>query len=132
MRANEFLTEGIDLQGYTNLLADFGFFITMNTSRIHDYAVDQTAVQELKAIQAQFKKPIVNGQSFVEVYDKPAFFKNSKIIPVMLKYVYDMLKYIEPRLDKYLNDEGKNKFLPRIQKIKQQYKQVVQSTLGPV
>ena len=128
MRAKDFITEGIDLQGYANLLAEFGFFITMNTARIHDYAVDQTAVQELKSIQVQFKQPIVNGKTFVEVYNEPAFYKNPKVIPVLLKYVYDMLKYIEPRLQKYLNDEGKGKFLPRIQTIKQQYKQVVQST----
>ena len=128
MRAYEILKEEIDLQGYTNLLADFGFFITMNTARIHDYAVDQTATQELKAMQAQFKQPIVNGKTFVEIYNQPAFYKNTKVIPVLLKYVYDMLKYLEPRLQKYLNDEGKSKFLPRIQKIKEQYKQVVSST----
>ena len=127
MRAREFIIEDINLKDYTNLLAEFGFFITMNAARISDYAIDPFAKQELINMQVQFKKPIVNGKTFVEVYNDPLFYKNNKVIPVLLKYIYDMLKYIEPRLQKYLNDDGKTKFMPRIETIKQQYKQVVQA-----
>ena len=127
MKIYEFLNEGIDMQKYQDLLADFGMFITLNTSKISSYGIDQTSQQELTLMQSQFKKPIINGESFVDVYNNPEFYKNAKVIPILLRYIHDMLKYLEPRLVKYLNDEGKNKFLPRIDKIKQQYITVVRS-----
>jgi len=115
------LTEAIQTNLFQDLCNDFGFFTTLNTTQLAKYAIDQNAANELKSMQQQFRSPVINGKIFADIIGDRAFMNNPKGRGALLNYIYQMIKYIEPRLNKFVNDEGKKLYLPRFQKIKQQY-----------
>lgn len=119
------LFESTDLSGYINLLNDIAMFITLNTSMIQQYAKDEASKKELKDMQQHLKDPILNGMNFVEVHSKPLLYKMPTVIARMLKYTYDLIKYVEPRLVRYVKPEHLPKFQNRIDQIKEQYKKQV-------
>ena len=119
------LFESTDLSGYTDLLNDIAMFITLNTSMIQQYAKDEASKKELKDMQQHLKDPILNGMNFVEVHSKPLLYKMPTVIARMLKYTYDLIKYVEPRLVRYVKPEHLPKFQNRIDQIKEQYKKQV-------
>jgi hypothetical protein len=115
---------------YVELMQSLGFFMSMNTAKIQQDAVDSAAQQELQSMQQQFSSPIINGKSFFEVINDPAMFKNPKVAPVLLKYSYDMLRYIEPRIKKYIRPELQPKWLDLLNKLKDKYRDAVQFASG--
>jgi len=115
------LSEAIQTNLFQNLCNDFAIFTSMNMMMVSKYAIDQNAANELKSMQQQFRSPAVNGKTFHDVIGDRAFMNNPKGRGALLNYIYQMIKYIEPRLNKFVNDEGKKLYLPRFQKIKQQY-----------
>ena len=127
MRANEF-SEARGLaptKPYDDLMANMGYFMSLNTVKIQQDAVDSDAQQELANMQQQFRKPILNGMSFFDVNRDVKLSKNPKVAPILLKYVYDMLGYIEPRIKKYIKPEQQGKYLDRLDKIKNDYRGAV-------
>ena len=69
MRANEF-SEARGLaptKPYDDLMANMGYFMSLNTVKLQQDAVDSNAQQELANMQQQFRKPILNGMSFFDV-----------------------------------------------------------------
>lgn len=124
MRANEF-SEARGLaptKPYDDLMANMGYFMSLNTVKIQQDAVDSNAQQELANMQQQFRKPILNGMSFFDVNRDMKISKNPKVAPILLKYVYDMLGYIEPRIKKYIKPEQQGKYLDRLNQIKNDYR----------
>jgi Na+/phosphate symporter len=119
------LFESTDLSGYVDMLNDIGMFITLNTSMIQQYAKDEPSKKELKDMQQHLKDPILNGMNFIEVHSKPQLYKMPTIIARMLKYTYDLIKYVEPRIQRYVKPEAVHKFQDRIDNIKKQYKEQV-------
>jgi hypothetical protein len=115
------LSEAIQSNSFQNLCNDFAIFTSMNMVMVSKYAIDQNAANELKSMQQQFRSPAVNGKTFHDVIGDRAFMNNPKGRGALLNYIYQMIKYIEPRINKFVNDEGKKLYLPRFQKIKQQY-----------
>ena len=115
------LSEAIQSNSFQNLCNDFAIFTSMNMMMVSKYAIDQNAANELKSMQQQFRSPAVNGKTFHDVIGDRAFMNNPKGRGALLNYIYQMIKYIEPRINKFVNDEGKKLYLPRFQKIKQQY-----------
>lgn len=111
----------ISLKNYMEFLNDVGFFITLNTSHLEQYSLEP---DETKKIQQQFRKPVINGLNFTDMLLNPIV-KNPKAIPHILNYIKQLLEFIEPRFEKYLNENGKNKFLPKLQKLKNQYKLLI-------
>jgi hypothetical protein len=81
-------------------------------------------------MQQQFTKPVLNGKTFADVVGDPLMFKNPKVAPILLKYVYDLLNYIEPRIKKYIRPEEQPNWLGAINKLKGQYRAAVQFTSG--
>jgi hypothetical protein len=140
MRINEIINSGVQgvsearglaqVNPYVELMQSLGFFMSMNTVKIQQDAIDSTAQRELKAMQQQFNSPVVNGKSFFEVMNDPVMFKNAKIAPVLLKYAYDMLGYIEPRIKKYIRPDLQPKWLDLLNKLKDQYRAAVQFASG--
>jgi hypothetical protein len=112
----------ISLNEYMEFLNDIGFFITLNTSHLSQYFTDTTKSDE---IQTQFRKPVINGLKFTDMLLNPIA-KNPKAIPLILNYIKQLLEYIEPRFQRYLTKEGKIKYLPKIQKLKDRYINLVQ------
>jgi hypothetical protein len=110
---------------YDDLMANMGYFMSLNTVKIQQDAVDSNAQQELANMQQQFRKPILNGMSFFDVNRDMKISKNPKVAPILLKYVYDMLGYIEPRIKKYIKPEQQGKYLDRLDQIKNDYRGAV-------
>jgi hypothetical protein len=110
---------------YDDLMANMGYFMSLNTVKIQQDAVDGNAQQELANMQQQFRKPILNGMSFFDVNRDVKLSKNPKVAPILLKYVYDMLGYIEPRIKKYIKPEQQGKYLDRLDQIKNDYRAAV-------
>ena len=125
MRANEF-SEARGLaptKPYDDLMANMGYFMSLNTMKIQQDAVNSNAQQELANMQQQFRKPILNGMNFFEAVKMS---KNPRVAPILLKYVYDMLGYIEPRIKKYIKSDQQGKYLDRLNQIKDDYRNAVQ------
>jgi GNAT superfamily N-acetyltransferase len=110
---------------YDDLMANMGYFMSLNTVKIQQDAVDNDAQQALADMQQQFRKPILNGMSFFDVNRDLKMSKNPKVAPILLKYVYDMLGYIEPRIKKYIKPEQQGKYLDRLDQIKNDYRGAV-------
>ena len=110
---------------YDDLMANMGYFMSLNTVKIQQDAVDSDAQQALADMQKQFRQPILNGMSFFDVNRDVKLSKNPKVAPILLKYVYDMLGYIEPRIKKYIKPEQQGKYLDRLDQIKNDYRGAV-------
>ena len=110
---------------YDDLMANMGYFMSLNTVKIQQDAVDSNAQQELANMQQNFRKPILNGMSFFDVNRDVKLSKNPKVAPILLKYVYDMLGYIEPRIKKYIKPDQQGKYLDRLNQIKNDYRAAV-------
>lgn len=110
---------------YDDLMANMGYFMSLNTVKIQQDAVDGDAQQELANMQQQFRKPILNGMSFFDVNRDMKISKNPKVAPILLKYVYDMIGYIEPRIKKYIKPEQQGKYLDRLNQIKDDYRAAI-------
>jgi hypothetical protein len=110
---------------YDDLMANMGYFMSLNTVKIQQDAIDSDAQQELANMQQQFRKPILNGMSFFDVNRDIKISKNPKVAPILLKYVYDMIGYIEPRLKTYIKPEQQGKYLDRLNQIKNDYRAAI-------
>jgi hypothetical protein len=110
---------------YDDLMANMGYFMSLNTVKIQQDAVNNDAQQALADMQQQFRKPILNGMSFFDVNRDPKMSKNPKVAPILLKYVYDMIGYIEPRIKKYIKPDQQGKYLDRLSQIKDDYRAAI-------
>lgn len=116
-----------DVKQYVELFNDLGTFLSLNTAHITQDAKDEQSKSELKTMQQQFRKPIVNGMGVSELTSEwpQKTLINPKVIPIVLKWIYEMLRYIEPRIEKYLRDDRKKDRLDRLNQIKDKYRKVV-------
>lgn len=115
---------------YIELMQSMGWFMTMNTAKIPQDGKDSNAQHELRSMQQQFNRPVINGKTFSEVLGDQTMLKHPKVAAALLKYVYDMLVYIEPRIKKYVKPELQTNWLSTLDKLKNQYKAAVQFTSG--
>lgn len=111
----------ISLKTYIDFMHDVGLFLTLNTSHLHQYAKDKVIINE---IQQQFRKPVINGLTFTQLLNDPII-KNPKTIPHILNWIKLLFEYVEPRFQKYLDENGKGKFLTRLENLKNKYTQIV-------
>lgn len=119
------LLEALQSNLLADLCADLSLFMSLNTAHIAQYAIDSDAKLELQRMQQTFRAPAINGKQFADVPSDRMLMSNPKGRAAVLQYIYQMLQYTEPRLKRFLNDEGKSKFLPRFERIKQQYVDLV-------
>lgn len=109
-----------DLSQYVDLLNDVAMFITLNTSMIQQYATDIESKNQLREMQKNLKNPILNGMSFVEVHSKPNIYRNKNVIPIILKYIENLIKYVEPRIQRFIKPESVSIFQNKLDKIRKQ------------
>lgn len=116
-----------DLKGYVEMLNEVMWFTTLNTAKLNTYGKDDASNKELEAMMVQFRKPILNGKKIGDLMSEVNLItvKNPKVIPHLLKWTYQFLQYVSPRIDKYCNDQGKSMFKKRIQTIADAYKKAV-------
>jgi hypothetical protein len=115
---------------YVELLIDLSWFMSMNTQQIQQDAIDSAAQQELAVMQRQLRSPIINGKSFSEVIADHEMRKHPKVAPVLLKFAYDILGYIEPRIKKYVRPDEQSQYLTRLNTLKDLYRAAIQFTSG--
>ena len=129
------LFESVNSTFVKDFLTDFGTLISLNFSQITKMSKDENATKELTLMMQQLRKPIINGQTYFDflkdnINTVP---NNPKLLSVLLGIVRDFLVYIEPRVKEYVTDEPasnginyKESWLKRIEKIKNDYKLIVQ------
>lgn len=121
-RYNEYINESIDSTVSTFLL-DFGMFITMNLVKSESLAIDENAKRELSLMLSNIRKPIINGMSYSELLNNMEAMRNPKIINGLFKQVDSMIKFIEPRIERFVKEsENKTFWLKKISELKDRYK----------
>lgn len=122
------LTETVKRDDLLNFINDFGFFITMNLSKINSYAIDDNSKKELEEMQKNIRKPVINGKTYVELLNEiNIILNNPKYLSVFLLQIKNFLEYIEPRVNKHIKDsEIKDKWLSKIDKLKKDYLKIIQ------
>jgi hypothetical protein len=119
--------ESVTKSDFLNFLNDFGFFITLNLSKIGSFAIDKTAENELATMQKTLRSPIINGKNYVEITsDFNSIIKNPALASGLLTQIKSLIEYIEPRIIKFVkNSEQKKGWLERIYKLKEEYKKII-------
>ncbi len=110
---------------FQQLVNDYIALCTINMIHLESGAIDGNTKQELIKMMRQIREPYFDGKS---LWDLPtlAINKNKNKI---LHHIHDMIKYIVPRLKKYLKPEEYQKRENRINKIVQLYKNAVDEAL---
>ena len=112
------------------LLEAWGFFISFKTVDLgKTNAVDQTAKQEIIKMRQHYLGPVLNGMTFGEI-TKSDLWQNPKVIPHLLKYIYQGIPYIEERIKKFVVPSEQQRYLSTIDKIKTLYREVVAQYSG--
>jgi hypothetical protein len=129
------LFESVNKTFVKDFLTDFATLISLNFSQITKMGKDADATKELTLMMQQLRKPIINGQTYFDflkdnINTVP---NNPKLLSALLGIVRDFLIYIEPRVKQFVTDEPssngvnyKEGWLKRIEKIKNDYKLIVQ------
>jgi hypothetical protein len=110
---------------FQELCSDFGMFISFNLGKVQQYAVDPPAAKKLEEMQKQFKAPAVNGKTFFDIIQDRDMMSSPTGRGAILKWIYGMIQYIEPRMNTLVNEKGKQLFIPRFEAIKDKYKHLV-------
>ena len=115
------------LTTYIDMLNDVGVFMTLNTMKLNAYGKDPDAGQELNKMMRQFRQPVLNGKTFTDLLAEVGMktVKDPKVIPHLLKWVYQFLQYVTPRIDRYCNDQGRSDFKKRISQLSDKYRRTV-------
>lgn len=111
------------------LLEAWGYFITLKTAHIARNAIDKNAATELNAMARQYLGPVLNGMKFSEML-LGDLWQNPKVIPHLLKYIYQGIPYIEERIKKFVKHSEQQSYLSGIDKIKALYREVVAQYSG--
>jgi hypothetical protein len=116
-----------------DFLIDFGTLISLNFSQITKMGVDGDATKELTLMMQQLRKPIINGQTYFDFLkdNMNTISNNPKLLSTLLGIVRDFLIYIEPRVNRFVTDGTiKDGWLDRINKIKEDYKKIINSSVN--
>lgn len=124
---DDFLVESVKQSTISDLINDFGFFLTLNLSQVTKMGVDSTATNELNDMMSNIRKPIINGMSFIEITkDVNSIYSNPRLTSALLNKIREFILYIEPRIKKFVIDcDFKNNWLTKINKFKQNYSDII-------
>jgi hypothetical protein len=107
------------------LLENWGYFISFKTVDLgKSNSIDQHAKQELMKMRSHYLGPVINGMTFSEI-TKSDLWQNPKVIPHLLKYIYQGIPYVEERIKKFVIPTQQQNYLNAIDKIKNLYTEVV-------
>ena len=129
------LFESVNKTFVKDFLTDFATLMSLNFSQITKMGKDADSTKELTLMMQQLRKPIINGQTYFDFLKDNINIvpNNPKLLSVLLGIVRDFLIYIEPRVKQFVTDElasnginYKEAWLKRIEKIKNDYKLIVQ------
>ncbi len=105
-------------------LNDFGFFITMNLAKSIDEA-NPKYKNEMTETMFVLRKPIINGLNYSQILNDTKLLSDPKFLSGLLSQIRNLLLYLEPRIDKYIEGKFKNIWLDKITDFKVRYKKIV-------
>lgn len=109
-------------QEYLSLVNDFGFFITLNASRL-DQQIIPGKENELAEMMADLRKPIINGLNYSDFMSQHFNTLTDPVVSkAMLTQLHGFLQYIEPRLAIFKIDSP---WVKKFEDIKQKYIAIV-------
>lgn len=126
---NTMLDEGIPKNATEKklfeLLQAWSMFISFKTVKLTKHGVDQAATNELLDMFRTYQGPVINGMKWTEI-TKSDLWQNPKVIPHLLKYIYQAIPYVEARIKKFVRPEEQAQYLDYINTyLKPAYKEVV-------
>ena len=121
------LKENLKKNSAIELINDFGMFLSMNLSQVTRMGKDEAATKELNMMMKNIRGPIINGMNYFELTkDVNSIIRNPKMLSALLGKIREFLIYIEPRIQRFVIDnEFKPKWLEKIQRLKELYKNVI-------
>jgi hypothetical protein len=110
---------------YLDLVNDFGYFVTLNASRL-DQQVIPGKEGELNDLVTTLRKPIINNLNYGEfVAQHFSKLTDPTVSKTLILQIYNFLQYIEPRLIIFQADAP---WVKRFGEIKEKYTQLVSRT----
>ena len=124
------LKESLTRNDINNYLLDFGYFITLNLSKIQSEAIDQNAQIALKKMQERLRAPIINGKTFIDITDLNKTLKSELFKPEFIKGVLTQIRaflpYIKQHIERFVKDgHYKTAWLSRIDNLEKGYINIV-------
>jgi sulfur carrier protein ThiS len=111
-------TVEVKKETYKDLIDDFGYFITLNASKIEQDIIPGKE-EELKELRMILRQPIINGLNYSDFVFKNFDKLNDPIVAqALITQIYKYLQYIEPRLNIFKQDTS---WVKRFEIIKQKY-----------
>ncbi|MBP6931545.1 MAG: hypothetical protein KBD48_00720 [Candidatus Pacebacteria bacterium] len=103
---------------YFDLVNGFGFFITLNASKLESQILPGKE-NELAELRAALRKPIINGMNYADFISKNFNKLTDPVVSqAIVSQIYNFLQYIEPRLSIFKEDSG---WVKRFDEVKQKY-----------
>lgn len=126
---NAMLDEGIPKNATEKklfeLLQAWSMFISFKSAALKNHGIDQAATNELLDMFRTYQGPVINGMKWTEM-TKSDLWQNPKVIPHLLKYIYQAIPYVEERIKKFVRPEEQRQYLDYINNyLKPAYKEVV-------
>lgn len=117
-------TQEIKKDKYLDLVNDFGFFITLNASKL-EQQINPGKEKDLLEIREVLRKPIINGLNYGDFTSQFAIrLVEPEISKTLISQIYNFLQYLEPRLDIFKKDA---QWVLRFQEIRKKYVDLAQS-----
>jgi hypothetical protein len=126
---NAMLDEGIPKNATEKklfeLLQAWSMFISFKSAALKNHGIDQAATNELLDMFRTYQGPVINGIKWTEM-TKSDLWQNPKVIPHLLKYIYQAIPYVEERIKKFVRPNEQGQYLDYINThLKPAYKEVV-------
>jgi hypothetical protein len=124
------LSESLTRNDINSYLLDFGYFITLNLSKVQSEAIDQNAQIALKKMQERLRAPIINGKTFIDITDLNKTLKSELFKPEFIKGVLTQIRaflpYIKQHIERFVKDgHYKTAWLSRIDNLEKGYINIV-------
>ena len=119
------VNENVDKQTINSFLSDFGFFITLNLTKVQSEAKNDDAKNKLAKMQSNLNK---FSKNYTELID-PTKNKNlyePKVLSQIIGQIGKYINYIKPHIETLVKDSDiKNAWLQKIQKLSNMYSTII-------
>ena len=107
---------------YTDFINDFGYFITLNASKI-EQDVKPGVENQVDEIRQALRAPIINGKNYAQfINDHHLDLVKPQVAQTLLKQIHHFLEYLHPRMNIFVDNSGWKK---RYSQIVEKYKNIV-------
>lgn len=121
------MSESVTRKELYELFNEFAFMISLNFTHLAKKGKDHDSNQHLKHMVERLNSPIINGKTYSTLLlEFDSIVKNPKFLSAYLLQTKNLIEYIEPRIERYVEDgDYKSIILNKINKFKNQYINIV-------